>query len=258
VEQQMIISLLHDGYLNDGFDELSGLHESSWPSLLETRRRVLGHHIGTVLAGRPFALKISHWGRVRLSELQQQLRAGRDRDETGLLWSKRHLPIDLAIAITSTGEDRPLAVAFLDMNGLKTINDTHGHAAGDQAIRVFFQAILATLGDHGEAYRGNGGDEVVVILPSATDKEARKYLDTVVRQLGKDPLVLGDAKAMTTLTASCGVATTTRPDELVDALLGRADKAQYRAKAKSKDSTLRVSAIAAGDGDVETHAPGGV
>ena len=60
------------------------------------------------------ALKISHEGRVRLSELEQQLRSGRDRDETGLLWAKRHLTTDLAIAVLSASQKAPLSVAFAD------------------------------------------------------------------------------------------------------------------------------------------------
>jgi diguanylate cyclase (GGDEF)-like protein len=200
-------------------------------------------------------IRISHRGRVRLSELEQALKTGRDRDETGLLWVKRHLVTDLATAVLSASTEAPLSVAFLDMNGLKPINDTLGHRAGDEAIRAFFQAVLATLGQHGEAYRA-GGDEVVVILPGITDERAAKSLDGFVRQLGKDVLVLGDGKLETRLTASCGSASTTNPLEDAEAVLERADKVQYRAKERSKERTPRASAIAVGDGDVTTYALG--
>jgi GGDEF domain-containing protein len=53
---------------------------------------------------------------------------------------------------------------LIDMNGLKAINDRHGHRAGDTAIRTYLEAVVATFGEHGEAYRGEGGDEVVVLL----------------------------------------------------------------------------------------------
>ncbi|XYH98392.1 GGDEF domain-containing protein [Sorangium sp. So ce1128] len=146
--------------------------------------------LGQFLTGCHVNLSISHKGRVRLSELEQQLRTGRDRDDTGLLWAKRHLETDLAIELLSAGNEAPLSVAFLDMNGLKAINDTYGHAAGDEAIRAFFQAVTSTLGQHGEVYR-NGGDEVVVTLPRTTDERAGKLLDGLVRQLGKEVLRLG-------------------------------------------------------------------
>ncbi|WP_437818226.1 GGDEF domain-containing protein [Sorangium sp. So ce1078] len=254
-EQQMIASLLRDGYLNDGFDELKTLDASYSRTLHERQTWVRGDYLGRFLRGTSVKLQISHNGRVRLSELEQQLRAGRDRDDTGMLWAKRHVETDLAIALLSASNDAPLSVAFLDMNGLKAINDTHGHAAGDEAIRAFFQAVTSTLGQHGEAYR-DGGDEVVVILPSTADELAGKLLDGFVRQLGKEVLRLGESRAEQVLTASCGSVSTTKPVENAKELLERTDKVQYRAKHKSKEHTPRVSAIAVGDGEVTIYAPG--
>jgi diguanylate cyclase (GGDEF)-like protein len=250
----MIVSMLNDGYLNDGFDELKAMNPSSWHELLVRRDRVLGFHIGTVLAGKQMKLEISHKGRVRLSELMQQIKTGRDRDPTGLLLAKRHLLPDLAIAILYASEATPLSVAFLDMNGLKLINDTHGHDAGDHAIRAFFQAVIATLGEIGEAYL-NGGDEVVVILPNVADEQAGKLLDAFVRELGKDTLSLGKGLVSTTLTASCGAASTVNPNDDAKAFLDRADAAQYRAKDVSKTHSPRVSACAVGEGTPTTYSP---
>lgn len=159
---------------------------------------------------------------------------------------------DLVIEVMSASKETPLSVAFLDMNGLKSINDTHGHPAGDEAIRAFFQAVVATLVQNGEAYR-NGGDEVVVILPGVTEDGATKLLNSFVRQLGKGVLVLGDARAEVRLTASCGSASTTDPNEDAAALLKRADDAEIRAKNKSRESMPRASAVAIGDGEVATY-----
>lgn len=239
-EQQMIYSLALDGYINDGSD-------TSTPDGPGTTR--------LMRMGQLFKLAIGHRGRVRLSELQQQLKTGRDRDDTGLLWAKRHLVTDLAIALLAASSDAPLSVAFLDMNGLGSINNTHGHAAGDDAIRAFFQATVSTIAQHGEAYR-NGGDEVVVILPSTNDEQARKLLDLLVQQLGKDVLRLGESGDELALTASCGSVSTTNPAENAEALLKRADKVQYRAKHRSKERAPRVSAIAVGDGEATSYPPG--
>lgn len=254
-EQQMILSLLHDGYLNEGLDELRAIDKANRHILLERHQWVRGQHIGALIAGEKLRLEISHKGRVRLSELEQQLRTGRDRDETGLLLAKRHLTTDLAIALLSASNDAPLSVVFLDMNGLGSINNTHGHAAGDDVIRAFFQATLSTIAQYGEAYR-NGGDEVVVILPSTTDEQADKLLNVFVRQLGKDVLRLGESGDKLALTASCGSVSAADPAENAGALLQRADKVMYRAKDASKTQTPRVSAIAVGDGEATIYAPG--
>lgn len=253
--RQMILSLLIDGYLNDGFVRLSREVSKGYVAdPLDELRRARNQDLKPAFIGEEVILRISHKGRVRLSELRQQLRTGRDRDETGLLWSKRHLMTDLAIAVLSAGGASPLSVAFLDMNGLGAINNVHGHEAGDDAIRAFFQAVLMTIGQQGDAYR-NGGDEVVLILPNVSDETARKLLDVFVKQLGKDALALGDAKVRTYLTASCGSMSTTDPRADATHLRKLADDVQYRAKEESKKPNPRVSAFAVGDGAVVTYAP---
>ena len=256
-ERQMIISLLRDGHLN-GIETLGwgkdAAMQGSWNRLGNAFESHVWEALAQLLSGNgAVKIQISHKGRVRLSELEQQLRTGRDRDETGLLWAKRHAVTDVAIALLSTSADAPLSVAFLDMNDLKLLNDTHGHDAGDQGIHTFFQAALATVGQHGEAYR-YGGDEVVVVMPGVGDDLAAKLLDAFVVQLGKEPLVLGEKRVP--LTASCGSASMTNPGGDVAVLVKRADTAMYRAKAASKALAPRVSAIAVGDGAPASHAPG--
>lgn len=251
-ERQMIISLVNDGYVNgidsrstDAVSPMMALHGDA---LEEDLWRLRSTRSGLANV----TLSISHKGRVRLSELEQQLRTGRDRDETGLLWAKRHLETDLSIKILSAGEDAPLSVAFLDMNGLKLINDTYGHAVGDDAIRAFFQAVVSTIGSDDEAYRC-GGDEVVVILQGTSD-QALQLLHKLVRQLGKEEAP-ANATARTRLTASCGSVSTTRPSEDAKQLLDAADKVQYLAKEESKRHTPRVSTVAAIDGRLLIHNP---
>lgn len=252
----MIVSMIRDGHVN-GIEELTGVDEHDSRFMLDLYEQQIGKEIGTVLRGQVLPIKISHKGRVRFSELKQELRTRRDRDPTGFCLAKRHLLTDLAVALTAASKDTPLSVVFLDMNGLKTINDTHGHHAGDEAIRAYLEAAVATFGEHGEAYRGEGGDEAVVVLPGLAEDRVGKLLDAFVRQLGKDVLVLGDTKIGVRLTASCGSVSTTDPNADATALLKLADATQYRAKVESKKPDLRVSAFAVGDGTVATHAPEG-
>src|SRR5262249_51931691 len=123
--------------------------------------------LARVLEGSTTPLRLSHRGRVRLSELKQALRAGREREPLGILWDARHWEQDVQIAILEARDESPLALAFLDMNGLKQINDSLGHDAGDLALKAYFQAVMSVLGDRGQAYRLSGGaDEVLVALPN--------------------------------------------------------------------------------------------
>lgn len=258
-ERQMIISLIERGHVN-GIDSKGVNLPTSYrltESMLSHREETLWRllDVKPELATK-IQLRISHQGRLRLSDLQQQLKTGRDRDETGLLWAKRHLVTDIAVAVLAASADLPLSLMFLDMNGLKAINDSHGHAAGDAAIRSFFQAVTFVLGKRGEAYR-NGGDEVVVVLPGVAGDHVSELVDAFVRHLRNDTVALGEIGATTVLTASCGSASTTDPKEGAEALLERADKAQYRAKVVSKKHSPRVSAFAVCDGSVFTYLPGG-
>ncbi|MDI1484498.1 GGDEF domain-containing protein [Polyangium sp. y55x31] len=254
--QEMVLSLLHDGYINDigslawgGGEAFAG----EFNQLRQAREKKRWQEIGDLLHGAKVDLtfRISHKGRVRLSELQQQLRTGRDRDPTGLCLAKRHLETDLTIALMSASNETPLSVVYLDMNGLKAINDKHRHVGGDAAIKAYLEAVVATFGERGEAYRGEGGDEVIVILPNVDDAAAAKLLANFTRQLAKDVLDLNGEALI--LTASCGSACTMDPNQ--DAVGDLADKAQYRAKEESKKHDPRVSAIAVGSGDVTIFNP---
>jgi diguanylate cyclase (GGDEF)-like protein len=256
-ERQMIVTLLRDEHVN-GTDCIPAIDEDllrRLPTSTAYMNVTFPQVRSLLLCDASVDVRISHKGRVRLSELEQQLKTGRDRDPTGLCMAKRHLMTDLAIAILSVYKDAPLSLAFLDMNGLKAINDTHGHAAGDHTIRAYLETVIAVFGEHGEAYRGEGGDEAVVILPGVDDERAGMLLDSFVHQLGKDAVLLGDARASMRLTCSCGTASTTDPGSDAALLHDRADKAMYRAKAESKKHAPRVSTVAVGDGEVRTYAP---
>lgn len=120
-------------------------------------------------------LRISHKGRIRLAELEQAIKTGREREPFGILLSARYWERDLRIALLSASKSTPVALCFLDMNGLKAINDSSGHEAGNEAIRTFLRVIAANVEGAGDAYR-YGGDEAVVILPDTDSDSAGKLV----------------------------------------------------------------------------------
>ena len=139
------------------------------------------------------------------------------------------------------------------MNGLKAINDKHSHASGDAAIKAYLEAVVATFGERGEAYRMDTGDEAIIILPNTDDKATSKLFDSFVRELARKPIEIETMSY--TLTASCGSVSTTNPSEDAKALEDLADRAQKRAKIQSKAFDTRPSTIAVGSGDVEVFDP---
>jgi diguanylate cyclase (GGDEF)-like protein len=202
--------------------------------------------LARVMGGQQVTLRMTHKGLVRLSELEQALKTGRDRDPTGTVISKRHLDKDLTIASVSARADSPVAVCMLDMNGLKQINDTIGHAAGDAAIETYLKAIAVFLGDDAEGYRGDGDDELVIVMRGTAVEAAVKTMRDALTQLAKEKV-----EGVAFLSASCGVTATTDPNASAKDLRERVDQIQYRAKAVSKKSSPRPSVIAVNEEVVE-------
>ncbi|WP_127504659.1 substrate-binding and GGDEF domain-containing protein [Actinoplanes solisilvae] len=162
-----------------------------------------------------------------LREQEEQLRASALHDHLTGLPNRTHF-LQLLAAAIERGPD--VAVLFVDLNGFKQINDTYGHAVGDQILVEVADRLRAELGDHGTAGRF-GGDEFLVLLdaldddhtPEATARRLLSALDRPHRPDGRHLLV----------SASIGVALTHgAPFADADALVREADTAMYRAKSR--------------------------
>ena len=104
-----------------------------------------------------------------------------------------------------------LTVAFVDVDGLKSINDSQGHAAGDALLKAAASSLGQRLRAEDVVFR-YGGDEFVCVLPGASPADARRILEDARR-----------AGASTGLTFSFGLAALKGPAERGPALLARAD-----------------------------------
>jgi diguanylate cyclase (GGDEF)-like protein len=115
-----------------------------------------------------------------------------------------------------------LAVALVDVDGLKAINDAHGHATGDRLLIGTADALR--IGRRADLVARWGGDEFVVLLPDAMPVEGARRLRRTLRLLGRAVTVEGQAA-----TFSAGVASLDRQAPFTIALQA-ADEALYRAK----------------------------
>jgi diguanylate cyclase (GGDEF)-like protein len=129
--------------------------------------------------------------------------------------------------------NRQLAVAFLDLDRFKQINDTLGHEAGDQLLREVATRLQGCVRDSDTVAR-LGGDEFVVLLPELADG---KYAATVAQKI-----LAVIAKAFTLIghefrvTASIGISTFPQDGEDEQTLTKNADIAMYQAKAEGKNN----------------------
>ncbi len=127
----------------------------------------------------------------------------------------------------------PLALLLIDVDELKSINDTHGHAAGDAALRHVADVLRQCKREDDVAARW-GGDEFALLLRGADDAAARRQADALIGGLRRKPLRVGGVER--TVSVTVGVATT-RGEES-DTLFQRADLALYAGKAGGRDRAV--------------------
>jgi diguanylate cyclase (GGDEF)-like protein len=167
-----------------------------------------------------------------LEERMSKLRDLAERDPlTGLL-NRAGIQGWLSTALLELRPDvEQLAVAFIDLDKFKPINDTHGHAVGDEVLRRLASSLGAT-GRMGDLYGRLGGDEFIVggmlpPTPAALAAWSARLRRSAVAQVG-------DIR----VTGSVGVVSISDPELTTVEVLHRADEAMYRAKA-----AIRASAV---------------
>lgn len=152
---------------------------------------------------------------------------------TGLS-NRRHLIQQLDREFTRAKRyQRPLSLVYLDLDGFKSMNDRFGHIFGDEILAGVALQMRAVLRSADMLAR-IGGDEFAVLLPETNIAGARRVAEKLRKSLAAYSQRLGPA--LPTLTFCAGVAQLDEDDRSIDDLLGRADKAQYRAKDGGKDS----------------------
>ena len=158
------------------------------------------------------------------------------------LHNRRYMESHLATLVEqAVGRGKPLALLVLDIDFFKSVNDSHGHDAGDDVLRDFATRVRKSIRGIDLACR-LGGEEFVVIMPETDMAVAAAVAERIRRRVASEPFVIeGGAKAID-VTASIGLASLAGPDDGPAALLKRADQALYKAK---RDGRNRVVADAA-------------
>jgi diguanylate cyclase (GGDEF)-like protein len=173
----------------------------------------------------------------------QLLNEARADAKTGLLnaatW-EREAAVEVARAVR-TGS--PLAVALLDLDRFKHINDTHGHLLGDEVLRQIAGTMTAVLREYDLAGRF-GGEEFVMLFPQTRAVDAFRIAERVRAHIARLPIYASGAadSERVPVTASIGVAALDAGSrrELTE-LLAAADAALYRAKASGRDQVQMIS-----------------
>lgn len=152
---------------------------------------------------------------------------------TGLLnrdCFKRLLHEELAHA---RKQEHSLAVAMIDLDFFKNVNDSHGHPYGDVVLKEFAE-VLQRLRRDGDLVGRYGGEEFIVCLKHAYPADARQLLETVRGEVAGR--LYGEKKIK--MTCSIGVATFPNHAKTSDLLIKHADQALYSAKKQGRDQVV--------------------
>ncbi|MET3890339.1 diguanylate cyclase (GGDEF)-like protein/PAS domain S-box-containing protein [Bosea sp. OAE506] len=189
----------------------------------------------------PIELSLSHWREngehcfgaicrdiTERQETEAKLKYAAEHDALTGLANRTVLDERLKLA---SSQGRPVSLIMVDLDGFKDINDSLGHAAGDEVLKIVASRLCATAGTNVLPCR-LGGDEFVLLIEDRADPQqavelARRSIEAIEMQmeLGERSVYVG---------ACAGAATITGTDWVDDLPLQQADLALYKAKASGR------------------------
>jgi diguanylate cyclase (GGDEF)-like protein len=137
--------------------------------------------------------------------------------------------VDRAIRLADRHQTQT-ALAFLDVDGLKAINDVYGHITGDAVLLHISERLRSTFRVTDLAARVSG-DEFAILLDHVSEDDAEQRIGVLVNAVANDPVRVGQKDLSIRL--SWGL-TMIRADDSVDVAIGRADAAMYRARSAQR------------------------
>ncbi len=148
--------------------------------------------------------------------------------------NRRHF-VELASRALASDPPGSAALVLFDVDHFKLVNDRHGHAAGDRALRLVARCVQDVLRTNDVPGR-QGGDEFVLLLRRANTQEALTVANRIVTQLQR----LAEGAGLPKLSLSFGVVHLNRGEVLDDALR-RADQALYEAKRQGRSRAVAAT-----------------
>jgi diguanylate cyclase (GGDEF)-like protein len=160
------------------------------------------------------------------------------RDGLSNLFARRYFDARLRDELTRASRyPRALSVAAFDLDHFKELNDRHGHAAGDEAIRRFARILQEGMREQDVCGR-RGGEEFAAFFPETRAVPAQIVCERIRGRVESEPVVWENRSLA--LTVSIGL-TEVQPGEPIESVLERADAALYRAKAQGRNRVIVIS-----------------
>jgi two-component system cell cycle response regulator len=187
---------------------------------------------------------------IRRRRYQDGLRATFERnvalaliDSLTGLYNRRYLTAHLA-ALMDRGlrTKKPLALLMVDVDHFKKVNDSYGHAVGDEVLMAVADRLSRHLRSFDTVARW-GGEEFVVIMPEAETRVAMAVAERLRTKMSEQPVTVRHEVGKLNVTVSIGVAIAGDDITTPDDLLRAADSAMYEAKRQGRDRIIKADAI---------------
>jgi two-component system cell cycle response regulator len=158
-------------------------------------------------------------------------------DSLTRLYNRHYLDTHLKNLVRQAAEqERSLSLVIIDMDHFKQVNDTYGHAIGDEVLKEFAAIIVNTIRSADLAAR-YGGEEFVVLMPETDAVRAYEAAERLRKAVEITPFVTSHPEGPIRKTVSIGTATMV-PNDTPESLLKRADAALYDAKDSGRNKVL--------------------
>ncbi|MCL7931197.1 diguanylate cyclase [Halomonas llamarensis] len=167
-------------------------------------------------------------------EMEEQLRTLAMHDPLTGLFNRRSFmeAMDSEYGRVKRRDNYPTSILMLDIDHFKRVNDTYGHAAGDDILKTFAHTIDENLREN-DVFGRLGGEEFAILLPD-TDQAGSAHVAEKVRAAVEGMRVQAEGETIC-ITTSVGIAMLSASDKRPDGALARADAALYRAKQSGRN-----------------------
>lgn len=182
---------------------------------------------------------------VRRKRFQQRLRSNFElslsmalTDSLTGLYNRRYFEVHLQKLLQKNQQSKKaMAILMMDIDHFKSINDTHGHAVGDEILKIFARRVQDSLRSFDLVAR-LGGEEFVVILPDISVDMAYFIAERLRKMIAEEPFACAAEGGKVSVTTSIGATIVEGTGEQMDVVLKRADDALYQAKESGRNATV--------------------
>jgi two-component system cell cycle response regulator len=158
------------------------------------------------------------------------------------LYNRRYMESHTNLLVTRAFErEKPLSILVTDIDHFKSVNDTHGHDAGDEVLREFADRLRSCIRGVDLACRF-GGEEFVVVMPDTDLGIASRVAERIRRRIAGEPFQIDRGARSVDVTISIGLAGLNGAEDMPASILKRADEALYRAKRSGRNRVVSDAA----------------